>query len=79
MRRPSDWSPDLVDIAGFFFLPSQKPYEPSAELEEFLSQGEPPVFFGFGSLVIKNAKVALPLQLLSHACAMCSCIPCDDI
>ena len=70
VHRPSDWDPDLVDIAGFFFLPPpEKAYEPSAELVEFLSQGEPPVFFGFGSLVIRNGQVILTLpQLLCISC-----------
>ncbi|MCF3122741.1 glycosyltransferase family 1 protein [Streptomyces arenae] len=42
-----EW-PDWVHTTGFWSLPANQ--EPSAELVRFLADGEPPVFFGFGSL-----------------------------
>jgi UDP:flavonoid glycosyltransferase YjiC (YdhE family) len=39
------------DICGFFFR-DIPPYIPSPELEEFLQAGEPPIYIGFGSIVI---------------------------
>jgi len=47
--HPRDWS-DNVHITGYWFQDSRSTWQPSAELENFLSQGEPPVYVGFGSM-----------------------------
>ena len=47
--RPSDW-PDSATVTGYWFLNSSEDWRPPAELESFLAGGEPPVYFGFGSI-----------------------------
>ncbi|MEJ2146320.1 MAG: glycosyltransferase [Acidobacteriota bacterium] len=47
--RPSDW-PETADVTGYWFLDRNDGWRPDADLEAFLSSGEPPVYFGFGSI-----------------------------
>ena len=62
--KPEDWGSE-IDIAGFVFLDLASSYKPPAALTKFLDAGEPPVYFGFGSIrapedlgqvVIKSAR-----------------------
>lgn len=46
---------DSVDVCGFFFQ-EPSPYTPSPELAEFLESGPPPIYIGFGSIVIDNPE-----------------------
>ncbi|ETN41570.1 uncharacterized protein HMPREF1541_03506 [Cyphellophora europaea CBS 101466] len=56
--KPRDW-PSYIDVTGFIFR--QPPfYQAPTELEEFLSGGSPPVYIGFGSIVVED-----PQQLTS--------------
>ncbi|NNE65351.1 MAG: glycosyltransferase family 1 protein [Pyrinomonadaceae bacterium] len=45
--RPSDW-PDCAYVTGYWFLKDET--EPSKELVDFLEEGDPPVYVGFGSM-----------------------------
>lgn len=47
--RPPDW-PASAHITGYWFDDAQSAWQPSAELEAFLSHGQPPVYVGFGSM-----------------------------
>lgn len=49
LPRPADWGGHL-DVAGYWPLGRQEGWEPSKELEDFLSSGPPPVSVGFGSM-----------------------------
>lgn len=51
--KPSDWGPE-IDIAGFVFLDLASSYKPPKELKKFLSSGKPPVYIGFGSIVVDD-------------------------
>ncbi|KAL8990589.1 MAG: hypothetical protein Q9169_008086 [Polycauliona sp. 2 TL-2023] len=51
--KPSDWGPE-IDIAGFVFLDLASSFKPPAALAEFLDAGEPPVYIGFGSIVVDD-------------------------
>lgn len=51
--KPEDWGSE-IDIAGFVFLERATSFKPSEELEAFLSTDEPPVYIGFGSIVVDN-------------------------
>ncbi|KAH8202508.1 hypothetical protein TruAng_003316 [Truncatella angustata] len=42
---------DLLDVCGFFFR-SPPEYSPDPELADFLANGPPPIYIGFGSIVI---------------------------
>jgi sterol 3beta-glucosyltransferase len=47
--HPVDW-PDSVHVTGYLFLDTQTDWQPSHELKAFLERGDPPVYFGFGSM-----------------------------
>ncbi|KAJ5765786.1 hypothetical protein N7520_005345 [Penicillium odoratum] len=53
LPKPSDWG-DNIDICGFSFLPSESDYKPSAEIDQFLKAGPPPIYVGFGSIVVDD-------------------------
>ncbi|KAH0269446.1 sterol glucosyltransferase, partial [Aureobasidium melanogenum] len=56
--KPKDW-PDYVDVCGFFFRCTPA-YTPESGLVDFLAAGPPPVYFGFGSIVLDD-----PAKMLS--------------
>lgn len=51
--KPRDWG-NYIDISGFFFLNLSTAYTPPADLKEFLDSGPPPVYIGFGSIVVDD-------------------------
>ncbi|MCT9871248.1 glycosyltransferase [Paenarthrobacter aurescens] len=48
LPRPADWHPGLV-MAGYWWPPAKPAWQPPADLVDFLADGPPPVFVGFGS------------------------------
>ena len=55
LPRPSDWG-SHIDIANFIFYEQASSYQPPAELAAFLEAGEPPVYVGFGSVVVEDPE-----------------------
>jgi hypothetical protein len=51
--KPKDWGPE-IDIAGFVFLDLASSFKPPEDLVKFLNTGEPPVYIGFGSIVVDD-------------------------
>ncbi len=51
--KPADWA-DEITVAGFYFLNLASSYTPDPDLAEFLAAGPPPVYIGFGSIVVDN-------------------------
>lgn len=51
--KPKDWGPE-IDIAGFVFLDLASSFKPPEELTKFLDAGDPPVYIGFGSIVVDD-------------------------
>jgi len=51
--KPKDWGAH-IDISGFFFLDLASNFHPAEPLEKFLAAGPPPVYIGFGSIVVKD-------------------------
>lgn len=49
IQRPPDW-PASAKITGYWFDDVQTAWQPPTRLLEFLDQGEPPVYVGFGSM-----------------------------
>jgi hypothetical protein len=47
----------LADVCGFFFRESPH-YKPPRELYDFLSQGPPPIYIGFGSIIVDVLELA---------------------
>ncbi|KAI9168006.1 UDP-Glycosyltransferase/glycogen phosphorylase [Paramyrothecium foliicola] len=53
--KPRDWD-SHINIAGFSFLKSGSSYTPPADLMAFLDAGPPPVYIGFGSIVVDDPE-----------------------
>lgn len=51
--KPADWAPE-VTVSGFYFLDLESNYSPDPELSVFLQAGPPPVYIGFGSIVVDD-------------------------
>ena len=49
LPRPADYGP-AIEITGFWFLGQQKTWQPSVELQNFVADGEAPIYIGFGSM-----------------------------
>ncbi|KAL1612760.1 hypothetical protein SLS60_000989 [Paraconiothyrium brasiliense] len=58
--KPKDWA-NHISIAGFFFLSLAHNYTPAPDLAEFLAAGEPPVYIGFGSIVVDDPNAMTTL------------------
>ena len=58
--KPKDWGPH-IDIAGFYFLSAGLTYAPPPELAAFLDAGSPPVYIGFGSIVVEDPNAMTKL------------------
>ncbi|RDA95504.1 hypothetical protein CP533_5459 [Ophiocordyceps camponoti-saundersi (nom. inval.)] len=51
--KPNDWG-NKIDISGFFFLDLASAFTPEPALGAFLEGGPPPVYIGFGSIVVDD-------------------------
>ncbi|KAJ6085371.1 hypothetical protein N7499_005000 [Penicillium canescens] len=60
--KPEDWGTS-ISVSGFYFLPLASDYTPPSSLQTFLNAGSPPIYIGFGSIVIDDPK-SLTLLLL---------------
>lgn len=49
IQPPTDWHPSVA-MVGFCRLGEADQWTPSPELQQFLTEGEPPLYLGFGSL-----------------------------
>ncbi|KAF4626342.1 hypothetical protein G7Y89_g11818 [Cudoniella acicularis] len=58
--KPKDWG-SHISISGFYFLSLASNYQPDAELAEFLAAGSPPVYIGFGSIVVEDPNAMTKL------------------
>ena len=51
--KPADWGSE-INVAGFVFLDLASSFKPPDELAKFLDAGDPPVYIGFGSIVVDD-------------------------
>jgi UDP:flavonoid glycosyltransferase YjiC (YdhE family) len=51
--KPPDWG-SHINISGFSFLNQASNYKPPEDLLAFLKAGPPPVYIGFGSIVVDD-------------------------
>ena len=51
--KPKDWGAH-VSVVGFFSLPTTPGYTPTHDLQAFLDAGPPPIYIGFGSIVLND-------------------------
>ncbi|KAK7430749.1 hypothetical protein QQZ08_002793 [Neonectria magnoliae] len=60
--KPADWG-DHINVTGFSFLPLASSYTPPPDLVEFLESGPPPIYIGFGSIVVDDPRALTRLIL----------------
>jgi UDP:flavonoid glycosyltransferase YjiC (YdhE family) len=53
--KPHDWGEE-IDVTGYVFLETADTFEPDPSLMTFLEAGERPIYIGFGSIVVDDAK-----------------------
>ena len=53
--KPADWGPN-IDIAGYVFLDRPSSFEPPQALAHFLNAGGPPIYIGFGSVIVDDPE-----------------------
>ena len=58
--KPKDWGRH-ISISGFFFLSLASNYQPDPDLASFLAAGPPPVYIGFGSIVVEDPNAMTKL------------------
>lgn len=51
--KPYDWG-SHIDVCGYFFREAPK-YDPPSKIDHFLQDRPPPVYFGFGSIVVEDS------------------------
>ncbi|PVH98274.1 glycosyltransferase family 1 protein [Periconia macrospinosa] len=51
--KPSDWGAE-IEVSGFVFLDLASSFTPPDDLVKFLDAGPPPVYIGFGSIVVDD-------------------------
>ncbi|KAH7377529.1 putative glucosyl/glucuronosyl transferase [Cadophora sp. MPI-SDFR-AT-0126] len=58
--KPKDWGPH-INISGFYLLGLASKYSPPPDLQAFLDAGPPPVYIGFGSIVLEDPNAMTEL------------------
>lgn len=58
--KPKDWGPH-ISISGFYFLNLASNYTPAPDLQAFLDDGPPPIYIGFGSIVLDDPNAMTEL------------------
>ncbi|GMI82989.1 TRANSPARENT TESTA 15, transparent testa glabrous 15 [Hibiscus trionum] len=53
--KPKDWGP-LVDVVGYCFLNLGSKYHPQEEFVQWIQEGPPPIYIGFGSMPLDDSK-----------------------
>lgn len=76
--RPSEW-PSWIHMSGFWFDPEPCSWEPPQSLQDFLSEGEPPVYIGFGSMRAGNMNKLLTMLLRAVRAAGLRAVICGNL
>ncbi|KAB8339024.1 hypothetical protein FH972_021963 [Carpinus fangiana] len=58
--KPQDWE-KYISISGFYFLNLATNFTPEPDLAAFLEAGPPPVYIGFGSIVVDDPNAMTKL------------------
>ena len=53
--KPTDWH-DFYHVCGYWFLDAEEDWQPPQDLVDFIADGEPPIYIGFGSMSDKDAE-----------------------
>jgi UDP:flavonoid glycosyltransferase YjiC (YdhE family) len=62
LPKPKDWGSN-ISVSGFYFLPTTSTFQPPANLMDFIKAGEPPIYIGFGSIVVGNPEAMTNMVL----------------
>lgn len=68
-QRPKDWN-ENIHQSGYWFAEENTEYTPSKELSDFISEGEKPIYIGFGSVFNNDEKEEL-VKLIIDAMKKC--------
>jgi UDP:flavonoid glycosyltransferase YjiC (YdhE family) len=68
--KPEDW-PEWHKVTGYWFLEAPSTWQPPKNLISFLSEGEPPVYIGFGSMLDEDAEVLTDIARQALRMARC--------
>ncbi|KAH0334765.1 UDP-Glycosyltransferase/glycogen phosphorylase, partial [Aureobasidium melanogenum] len=60
--KPEDWGSHIT-ISGFFFMDPKKDFEFEPDLKKFLDAGDPPIYIGFGSIVVDDPEAMTKMIL----------------
>lgn len=60
--HPPDWD-ESHHVTGYWFLDAPSHFNPPTDLLEFLSDGDPPVYVGFGSMSSRDAAATTEMVL----------------
>ena len=52
--KPGDWQ-DFYHVCGYWFLGAEEDWQPPQDLVDFIADGDPPIYIGFGSMSDKDA------------------------
>lgn len=55
LPKPDDW-PERFVVTGYWFLERPSEWQPSTALTDFLADGSPPVYIGFGSMTSARSR-----------------------
>ncbi|WP_375511665.1 glycosyltransferase [uncultured Nostoc sp.] len=64
--KPADWS-DLNHITGYWFIDISSDWQPPVDLVDFLANGPPPVYVGFGSMFSDDPQALASLVVKALA------------
>jgi sterol 3beta-glucosyltransferase len=62
LPRPKDW-PAHVEVTGFWFRDTPSSWQPPEDLVRFIAAGPPPIYAGFGSMVMKDPQATVSAVL----------------
>jgi UDP:flavonoid glycosyltransferase YjiC (YdhE family) len=62
LPRPKDW-PAHVEVTGFWFRDTPASWQPPEDLVRFIKAGPPPIYAGFGSMVMKDPQATVSVVL----------------
>jgi UDP:flavonoid glycosyltransferase YjiC (YdhE family) len=58
--KPKDWG-SHISVAGFYFINLASNYVSGTDLQAFLDNGPPPVYIGFGSIILEDPNAMTEL------------------
>ena len=71
--RPVEWHSG-IEVTGYWFLDRPSAWLPPADLVRFLDAGPPPVYIGFGSMILADPEATVALVLAAVAQAGCRAV-----